>query len=97
MFWFFNRQDFKKLTKFEKGDHRSNWSSDQKNLWIDGTKYLMKNLSLKPGDGICKVALRFCFYFYKPVVLALTGALYKSETDVHADAACEGPLSDEND
>ena len=80
-----------KSTIFNKGDHRNNWSKAQKDLWIDGTNRIMGSLSLNPGDEMCKIALRFCFSF-KPVLLALPGALYKSETNIHADAGDEGVL-----
>ena len=80
-----------KDTVFSNGDHRNNWSTNQKNAWVDGANEIMSLLNVKPGYEAVKASLKFCLSF-PAVSVVLPGALFKKEVDEQSDAGDEGPL-----
>ena len=77
---------------FHKSDHRSNWSQDQINLWINGSRNLL-NLCIESNNSPNhEIAIRFCLS-YASVSTCLVGILNSQEVLENIKASIEGPLS----
>lgn len=80
---------------FLKNDHRSNWSKDQINLWINGSRHLL-NLCIESNNSPNhEIAIRFCLS-YSSVSTCLVGMLTPQEVLDNINSSTKGPLSIES-
>lgn len=79
-------------TVFDKGDHRSGWSSQQRQRWIEGAQRLFESLDQPPGQSQTQMALRFCLSF-PAVSTVIPGILTPAEADENAAASHFGPFT----
>jgi aryl-alcohol dehydrogenase-like predicted oxidoreductase len=77
---------------FPKDDHRSNWSQEQINLWIKGSRHLLNLCKESINSPHHELAIRFCLS-YASVSTCLVGILNPQEVLKNLKASIEGPLS----
>lgn len=76
---------------FDKGDHRSGWSAEQRQRWADGALRLFSALGVPPGQSETQMALRFCLSF-AAVSTVIPGILTPEQADENAAASDLEPL-----
>ncbi len=79
-------------TKFPEGDHRLNWSTEQKRKWIQGAALMQKELSVYTKSSITTLALRFC-HSVQGVVTCIPGMMTPREVEINCSDGAFDPLS----
>ena len=82
-----------KQTIFAADDHRSRWSKEQIDRWIDGAAMMLATMDHPERQTPSQYALRFCLSF-PAVAAAIPGMLRPEEVAANVAACHLGPLAD---
>ena len=78
---------------FSKDDHRSRWSKEQINVWVDGSRAMISDLASLHNNTPSQVALRFCLSF-PAITHTIPGMISDTEVLENKTAGELGPLTE---
>ena len=85
--------NFSRDTQFENTDHRSRWSREQINAWIDGSEAMLNCMNNKSIQTKSQFAMRFCLSFPQ-VSATIPGMMTEKEVLDNIHASKLGPLTE---
>jgi aryl-alcohol dehydrogenase-like predicted oxidoreductase len=86
--------NFSTDTRFKPNDHRSRWSKNQLESWLNGLKLMIEQSIDLTSQGPIQFALRFCLSF-NSIVSVIPGMLTKKEVLENSQSSAAGPLTTE--